>query len=77
MTKIEVLGPGCQKCQVLYEHTKAAVEQLGIECTVEKVTDIRAIMSYGVLSTPALVVDGQVKVAGRVPTAAQIQEMLA
>jgi small redox-active disulfide protein 2 len=76
MTKIEVLGPGCQKCQVLYEHTKAAVEQLGIECTVEKVTDIRAIMSYGVLSTPALVVDGQVKVAGRVPTAAQIQEML-
>ena len=52
------------------------MEQLGLECTVEKVTDIRAIMSYGVLSTPALVVDGQVKVAGRVPTAAQIQEML-
>jgi small redox-active disulfide protein 2 len=76
MTKIEVLGPGCQKCQLLYEHAKAAVELLGLDCTVEKVTDIRAIMSYGILSTPALVVDGQVKVSGRVPTAAQIQEML-
>ncbi len=76
MKKIQILGPGCQKCQVLYEHAKAASEQLGLECTIEKVTDINAIVSFGVLSTPALVVDGQVKVAGRVPSASQIKEML-
>jgi len=76
MTTIQILGPGCQKCQVLYEHVKHATEALGIECTIEKVTDISAIMSYGVMSTPALVVDGKVKVAGRVPSASQIKEML-
>ena len=76
MTKIEILGPGCQKCRVLYEHTKAAVEQMKLECTIEKITDISAIVGYGVLSTPALVIDGQVKVVGRVPSAAQIKELL-
>jgi small redox-active disulfide protein 2 len=77
MKKIQILGPGCQKCKVLYEHTKTATEQLGLECTIEKVTNIEAIVGFGILSTPALVIDGQVKVAGRVPTAAQIKEMLA
>lgn len=77
MKKIQILGPGCQKCKVLYEHTKVAAEQLGLECTIEKVTDIEAIVSYGIMSTPVLVVDGQVKVAGRVPSASQIKEMLA
>jgi small redox-active disulfide protein 2 len=76
MKKIEILGPGCQKCRVLYEHTKAAAEQLGLEFTIEKVTDIGAIVSRGILSTPVLVVDGQVKVFGRVPSASQIKEML-
>ena len=77
MKKIQILGPGCQKCKVLYEHTKTATEQLGLECTIEKVTDIQDIVSFGILSTPALVVDGQVKVSGRVPTASQIKELLA
>lgn len=76
MKKIEVLGPGCHNCQVLYEHTRAAAAQLGLECTIDKVTDMQAILKYGVMSTPALVVDGQVKVSGRVPSASQIQELL-
>jgi small redox-active disulfide protein 2 len=76
MSKIQILGTGCRRCTVLYEHTKLATEQLGLDCTIEKVTDIDAIVSYGVLATPALVVDGRVKAAGRVPTAAQIKEML-
>jgi small redox-active disulfide protein 2 len=77
LKKIQILGAGCQKCKILYEHTKTATEQLGLECTIEKVTDIDAIVSYGILSTPALVVDGQVKVAGRVPSASQLKEILA
>lgn len=77
MKKIQILGPGCQKCKMLYEHTKAAAEQLGLDCTIEKVTEIDAIVSYGILATPALVVDGQVKTAGRVPTSAQLKELLA
>ena len=77
MRKIQILGPGCQKCKVLYEHTKTATEQLSLECTIEKVTEIDAIVSYGIMATPALVVDGEVKVAGRVPSASQIKELLA
>lgn len=76
MKRIEVLGPGCHNCQVLYEHARAAAAQLGLECTIDKVTDMQAILKYGVMSTPALVVDGQVKVSGRVPSASQIQELL-
>jgi small redox-active disulfide protein 2 len=77
MKKIQILGPGCPKCKLLFEHTKAATEKLGLECTIEKVTEIDAIVSFGILSTPALVVDGQVKVAGRVPSASQLEEILA
>jgi small redox-active disulfide protein 2 len=77
MKRIQILGPGCQKCRVLYEHTKSATEELGLECTIEKVTDIDAIVSYGIFTTPALVVDGEIKVAGRVPSASSLMEMLA
>jgi small redox-active disulfide protein 2 len=76
MTMIQVLGPGCEKCQVLYERTKQAAQELGLECEIEKVSDIEAIVSFGILSTPALVVDGAVKMNGRVPTVAQLKEML-
>ncbi|MBI5836783.1 MAG: TM0996/MTH895 family glutaredoxin-like protein [Candidatus Eisenbacteria bacterium] len=76
MTHIQVLGPGCQKCQVLYRHVEQAVRELGLECEIEKVTDIGAIVGYGVLSTPALVVNGEVKVVGHVPSAQQIKEVL-
>ena len=76
MTKIQVLGPGCQKCQVLYQHVEQAVKEMGLECELEKVTDIGAIVAYGILSTPALVVNGEVKIVGRVPSAQQLKEVL-
>ncbi len=76
MTHIEVLGPGCQKCQVLYEHVAQAARELGLECEIQKVTDIGAIIGYGVMSTPALVVNGQVKLTGRVPSAEQLKELI-
>lgn len=77
MALIQVLGPGCEKCQVLYERTKQAAQELGADCEIEKVSDIETIVGFGVLSTPALVVDGVVKMSGRVPTVAQLKEMLA
>jgi small redox-active disulfide protein 2 len=76
MTHIEVLGPGCQKCKVLYEHAEQAAKELGLEFEIRKVTDISAIMSYGVMSTPALVVNGELKLAGRVPSAEQLKGVL-
>lgn len=76
MTHIEVLGPGCQKCKVLFEHAEQAAKELGLEFEIKKVTDISAIMGYGVLSTPALVVNGELKLAGRVPSAEQIKGFL-
>ena len=76
MTHIEVLGPGCQKCKVLYEHAEQAARELGIEFEIRKVTDLSAIMGYGVMSTPALVVNGEVRLAGRVPSAEQIKGIL-
>ncbi|MFZ5995344.1 MAG: thioredoxin family protein [Thermodesulfobacteriota bacterium] len=74
--KILVLGPGCMKCNKLAEATKQAVKDLGIDAIVEKVADIKEIMSYGVMITPALVVDGVVKVAGKVPAVEEIKKML-
>lgn len=76
MIHIEVLGPGCQKCNVLYQHAEQAARELGLEYEIEKVTDIGAIMGYGVMATPALVVDGEIRIAGRVPSAAQLKELL-
>jgi len=75
--KIQILGPGCMKCNKLAEATKQAVKDLGIDATVEKLADIKEIMSYGVMITPALVVDGVVKVAGKVPGVEEIKKMLA
>ncbi|MEW6326507.1 MAG: thioredoxin family protein [Thermodesulfobacteriota bacterium] len=74
--KIQILGPGCMKCNKLAEATNQAVKDLGIDATVEKVADIKEIMSYGVMITPALVVDGMVKVAGKVPSVEEIKKML-
>ncbi len=76
MTHIEVLGPGCQKCQALYQHAEQAAKELGIEFEIKKVTDISAIVSHGVMSTPALVVNGQLKLSGRVPSAEQLKGFL-
>lgn len=77
MTKIQVLGPGCTKCKVLFEHAEQAAKELGLEYEIEKVTDISTIMGYGVMTTPALVVDGEIKLAGRVPSAEQLKAVLA
>jgi len=77
MKQIKVLGPGCAKCQELLKQTQLATLELGLECSIEKVTDIRQITQYGVLMTPALVVDGQVKVSGRVPSMNDLKKLLA
>ncbi|MEU9244396.1 thioredoxin family protein [Streptomyces sp. NPDC048385] len=73
---IKVLGPGCANCVALERLTRQAVQTLGLNATIEKVTDYGAIAGYGVMSTPALVVDEQVLLSGRVPTATQIGELL-
>jgi small redox-active disulfide protein 2 len=76
MKKIQILGTGCPKCKKLAENAEAAAKQLGVEYEIEKVTDINDIMKFGVMITPALVVDGKVKVAGKVPSVEQLKEML-
>ena len=73
---IKILGSGCANCTNLYNNTKDAVEALGIDATIEKVTDIKDIMAFGVMRTPALVVDGKVKIMGRVPSAEEIKKYL-
>ena len=73
---IKVLGSGCANCKKLEENTRKAVEELGIEATIEKVTDFKKIMAYGVMKTPALVVDEKVKIMGRVPSAEEIKKYL-
>jgi small redox-active disulfide protein 2 len=76
MKKLTVLGPGCPNCRKLAQNTEEAAKALGIEYEIVKVTDIDAILDAGVMTTPALVVDGEVKVAGRVPTPDEIKTML-
>jgi small redox-active disulfide protein 2 len=74
--KIEVLGSGCAKCTQLYDNVKKALVMAGKEAEVVKVQDIPSIMKYGVMSTPALVIDGEVKVSGKAPSAEEIRRML-
>lgn len=74
--KIEILGTGCPKCKKLAQNAEAAAKDLDIEFEIEKVTDINEIMNFGVMMTPALVVDGDVKIAGKVPSVEDIKEML-
>jgi small redox-active disulfide protein 2 len=74
--KIQILGTGCPKCKRLVEQTEVAAQELGIEVQLEKVTDIQKILEFGVMSTPALVIDGKVKVTGRVPSVEEIKGMV-
>ena len=74
--KIEVLGTGCTNCNKLYQNAVEAVKQSGKEIAVMKVDDIRKIMEYGVLSTPALVIDGVVKTAGKLPKTEEIKQWI-
>jgi small redox-active disulfide protein 2 len=74
--KIQFLGTGCPKCKLLTANAEAAVKALGIEATIEKVEKIQDIMKFAVMTTPALVVDGQVKSAGKVLNAEEIKKIL-
>jgi len=75
--KIQILGTGCPKCKKLAEVTDTGAQEMGLEYELEKVTDINDIMQMGVMMTPALAVDGQVKIAGKVPSADEIKALLA
>jgi small redox-active disulfide protein 2 len=77
MKKVQILGTGCPKCKKLAENAQAAVKELDIACDVVKVTDLNEIMTFGVMITPALAIDGQVKVVGKVPSPDEIKKMLA
>lgn len=74
--KIEILGMGCKKCSDLMENAKKAATELNLEAEFVKVEDIKKIMSYGVMTTPALVVDGVVKVSGKMPNVEEIKALL-
>ena len=76
MKKIQILGTGCPKCKKLTENAEAAAKELAIEYQLEKVTEINEIMKFGVMVTPALAIDGQVKVTGKVVDVDAIKEML-
>ena len=77
MKNIQILGTGCPKCRKLTENARAAADQLGIEYRIEKITDVGRITQFGVMMTPALAVDGQVKSAGKVADVTEIKTMLA
>ena len=74
--EIKVLGPGCAKCHQTEEIVKAAVTEAGIDAEIEKVTDLMKIAGYGVMATPAVVVDGEVKVVGQVPSVDEIKKII-
>jgi small redox-active disulfide protein 2 len=76
MKKIQILGTGCPKCKALFAATEAAAKSSGIDCTIEKVTDLGRIATFGVMATPALVIDGKVKTVGKVPSSEEIQKLL-
>ncbi len=65
---IKVLGPGCPKCELTKKHVQEALAEIGVDATVEKVTDVMEIAGYGVFGTPAVVIDGEVKSVGKIPS---------
>ena len=75
--KLQILGTGCAKCNALTLATQQAAQALGLPCELEKITDLKQIMAFGVMLTPALVVDGKVKVSGKVPSVDEIKKLLA
>ena len=77
MKRIQVFGSGCPRCAQLAQNVEAAAKEMGVEFTLEKVTDFQQMMQMGVLSTPALAVDGEVKATGRLLSPADIKKLLA
>lgn len=75
--KLQILGTGCPKCKLLTEHAERAARELGLAYELEKVTDIEKIFEFGVVATPALVVDGEIVVFGHVPSTTRLKELLA
>jgi small redox-active disulfide protein 2 len=76
MKRIQILGTGCPKCRKLAENAEAAAKSVGVEYEIEKVTNINDIMKFGVMMTPALVIDGRVEAAGKVPSIEDIEKMI-
>jgi small redox-active disulfide protein 2 len=74
--KIEILGMGCATCNKLEDTVRLAIKEMGIDAQIEHVKDIKKIMAYGVMTAPALVIDGKVKTAGKLPSLADIKQML-
>ena len=74
--KIEILGMGCATCNKLEDTVRLAIKEMGIDAEIDHVKDIKKIMSYGVMTTPALVIDGEVKVAGKIPSLTDIKQMI-
>lgn len=74
--KIQVMGPGCSKCNKVAENAAAAVRELGLDCEIVKITDFNEMMKFGVMMTPGLAIDGNVQCVGKVPTVAEIKAML-
>lgn len=77
MRLLQILGVGCPKCQKLAINAEAAAKAAGVEYLLEKITDIQKITAFGVMTTPALLIDGEVKVVGRVPTVEELRDMIA
>ncbi len=77
MSKLQILGTGCANCRRLQTHVEEAASELGLEFEIEKVEDLSEILSFGVMRTPALAVDGEVRVAGRVPSIPELKGLLA
>ena len=76
MMEVKVLGPGCAKCKTTYRVVEKVIKENNLDATLTKVDDIMEMMSYNILSTPAVVVDGVVKIKGRVPSESEIKELL-
>ena len=74
--KVQVLGSGCPKCKALAERVESVINEMGLDCEIVKVTDINEIMSFGVMMTPGLAVDGDVKSAGKLPSEEEIRDFL-
>lgn len=73
---IQVLGTGCARCKTLHETVKRAVQETGVDAEIEKVEDIQKIMAFEILMTPGLVIDGQVKTAGRLPNVEEVKKLI-
>jgi small redox-active disulfide protein 2 len=76
MKKLQILGTGCPKCKKLYEITAQAVKELGIDAEISKVEDINEIIKFNVMMTPALAIDGEVKIAGRIPKIEELKKLI-